>query len=198
MDFDISRSLASVMYQCAAYKPQSGCIPLRIKKKKLAQQVALSNGEMAKLFTIDFQVMLVTSGGGDSWVFPKGSIKKSETKKEAAKRETFEEAGLEGKFAKSIPPLEVADHHKECNLTYYVLYVKKVNKQFDEADKRKRHWFSLATVLQEAIPMKPHIQQAIISTQRALNIHSSSFGNVIKIEYKTKKKEVEAALLSKL
>ncbi|EFA86656.1 hypothetical protein PPL_00457 [Heterostelium album PN500] len=197
-------SLLFSMYQSNSYSPQAGCIPLRIKKKYIdgGNGGALGDkGEQPhdRLVLLDIQVMLVTSGSGETWVFPKGSIKKNETKKKAAKRETFEEAGLKGKIVKSIEPLEVADHHKECNLTYYVLYVKKKKKEWDESDKRLRNWFSLNTVLKERLPMKPHIEQAIIATQRAISIYQNNFGKdpIPKDNFKLKKKELEMALFKK-
>ena len=58
--------------------PRAGCVPFRKK-----------NG------TREF---LKVKGLNRGWVFPAGRVKTGETKRQAAKREAFEEAGVRGKI----------------------------------------------------------------------------------------------------
>ncbi|KAM9996145.1 hypothetical protein ACTFIY_002317 [Dictyostelium cf. discoideum] len=151
-------------YLSTDYNEQAGCIPIRIKKLE---------GSTSSLITLeDVQIMLVTSGtSGINWVFPKGSIKKSESSKQAAKRETFEEAGIKGKILHQLPKITLADHNKGVNITYYPLFVgkkKNTKKDWMEQSKRTRKWFRLSNVLSFIVPIKPHIEAAIIHIQRSI------------------------------
>jgi len=171
-------SEASTKIQSPAYNNQAGCIPIRIKKL-----VASANGS-SLLSLEDFQILLVTSGtSGENWVFPKGSIKKSESKKEAALRETMEEAGVKGKIIKSLTPIDVADHNKGCNLRYFPTYVKKKQSKavWDEKSKRHRKWYRLSDAQTTIYPLKPHIMTSIVALQRAIGVYQQEINQSLKL-----------------
>ncbi|EGC32462.1 hypothetical protein DICPUDRAFT_49581 [Dictyostelium purpureum] len=151
-------------YLSQNYNDQAGCIPIRIKKDE--------NSTNSLITQDDIQIMLVTSGtSGMNWVFPKGSIKKSESNKKAAKRETFEESGIKGKILHQLSPITLADHNKGVNITYFPLFVgkkKNTKKEWMEQTKRQRKWFRLSKVLPILGEVKPHIEAAILQLQRSI------------------------------
>ncbi|EGG15859.1 hypothetical protein DFA_09528 [Cavenderia fasciculata] len=212
--------LPSSAYQIANYTEQGGCIPIRIKKRVVnssnngsptntssgneggAATESSMTSEKRVVLAVDYQVLMVTTAGG-SWVFPKGSVKKSETKKQAAKRETFEEAGIKGKIIKRLEPIQVADHAKGCNITYYPLLVtKKLKKQWDEMDKRQRHWVSIFTdssFLRDDT-FKQHIFYALNALRTSIIAVSSQHVNIYDIEpshWKSTRDQLEDYLLLK-
>eukprot|EP01112_Ceratiomyxa_fruticulosa_P024381 TRINITY_DN9_c0_g1_i3.p1 TRINITY_DN9_c0_g1~~TRINITY_DN9_c0_g1_i3.p1 ORF type:complete len:148 (-),score=24.14 TRINITY_DN9_c0_g1_i3:138-581(-) len=131
------------------YTLQAGCIPIK-----------------GKYGTEKFKVLLVTSSYGGDWVFPKGSVKKGESLKKAAKRETREEAGIKGK---ALAPLEIVhDHERKNSVQYFPLVKKKKDKKKDweESDVRKRKWFTM----QEAFMVitRPCLRDALMRLQRYL------------------------------
>ncbi|KAF2069173.1 hypothetical protein CYY_009504 [Polysphondylium violaceum] len=171
-------SEASTKIQSASYNNQAGCIPIRIKK------LAGSGNGSSLLSLEDFQILLVTSGtSGENWVFPKGSIKKSESKKEAALRETMEEAGVKGKIIKALAPIDVADHHKGCNLRYFPTYVKKKQSKavWDEKSKRHRKWYRLSDAPTTIYPLKPHIMASIVALQRSIGVYQQEINQALKL-----------------
>eukprot|EP01027_Heterolobosea_sp_BB2_P005367 GEZU01008220.1.p1 GENE.GEZU01008220.1~~GEZU01008220.1.p1 ORF type:complete len:214 (-),score=51.77 GEZU01008220.1:81-722(-) len=116
-------------YRNTVYKIQSGCIPVK-----------------GKIGSPSFRVMLVTNWKGKRWVFPKGSVKHGESKKEAAKRETEEEAGIKGKIKGKVG---IVYDDKDLNtIHFYCLKVKKIKKsQWEESTDRKRKWFTVEEAL---------------------------------------------------
>ncbi|RKP14445.1 NUDIX hydrolase domain-like protein [Piptocephalis cylindrospora] len=79
------------------------------------------------------------------WVIPKGGWDDDETREDAAVRETWEEAGVEG----TLGPL-ILSHRKTSNKTgakekgthvqIYELYVSKVAQEWPESGDRQRQW----------------------------------------------------------
>ncbi|KYQ89851.1 hypothetical protein DLAC_09826 [Tieghemostelium lacteum] len=179
-------------YLSENYTDQAGCIPIKIKKdvsqltvtSNTSTSTAIGDGSVStphpifSMLTLnDFYILLVTSGtSGEHWVFPKGSIKKGEKKKVAAKRETLEESGLKGKIIKDLEPIILADHHKGVNLTYFPYLIKDKKKSekksaWQESSKRQRKWFPISQVLQMIAPVKTHIESATIHLQRQLGLY---------------------------
>ena len=87
------------------------------------------------------EFLMITNDDGE-WVFPKGGIDKGESGREAAGREAFEEAGIEGKVKKS--PIGAYEHSPaKPDVTMHSMEVKQVKKKkkWPESESRKRGWY---------------------------------------------------------
>ena len=93
------------------------------------------------------QVLMITSRETARWVIPKGWPMQGLTGAEAATREAWEEAGVEGraqdlllghyayaKMAQPAPPLH-------CAVAVYSLSVENLRRRFPERRQRRRKWF---------------------------------------------------------
>ncbi|NNF70832.1 MAG: NUDIX hydrolase, partial [Rhodobacteraceae bacterium] len=93
-------------------------------------------------------VALVTSRRTRRWVLPKGWPMDGATPSEAAAREAYEEAGLEGRTVDVC--LGIYSYTKAledegdvpCVVAIFPLKVKRVLRDWPEAKQRKRKWFS--------------------------------------------------------
>ncbi|MGL4311481.1 MAG: NUDIX hydrolase [Paracoccaceae bacterium] len=95
------------------------------------------------------EVLLVTSRDTGRWIIPKGWPMQGIAPEEAAAREAWEEAGVEGKI-KSHPlgdytydKVLKASRSVPCRVTVYPLRVTALARRFPERDERSRKWFSL-------------------------------------------------------
>lgn len=93
------------------------------------------------------QVLMVTSRTRKRWIVPKGWPVDGATPAEAAKREAFEEAGVEGKCVGVCLGLysytkEQGEDGLPCVVALYPLKVKNVLRKYPESSERKRKWFS--------------------------------------------------------
>ena len=96
----------------------------------------------------EVQVALVTSRRSRRWVLPKGWPQSGATPSEAAAREAYEEAGIEGKTVDVC--LGIYSYTKAieggtdlpCVVAIFPLKVKRVLPKWPEAKDRKRKWFS--------------------------------------------------------
>ncbi|MDJ0629970.1 MAG: NUDIX hydrolase [Rhodobacter sp.] len=103
------------------------------------------------------QVLLVTSRGTGRWIVPKGWPIDGATPVEAALREAWEEAGVEGKVtgnALGIYSYVKRDdgEHLPCVVAVFPVRVKRLADTYPEAKERRRKWLSLkkaATLLDE-------------------------------------------------
>ncbi|MDJ0825372.1 MAG: NUDIX hydrolase [Rhodobacter sp.] len=104
------------------------------------------------------QVLLVTSRGTGRWILPKGWPIDGATPVEAALREAWEEAGVEGKVTGNA--LGIYSYIKRedgdrmpCVVAVFPVRVKRLADRYPEAKERRRKWFSLkkaAAVLDES------------------------------------------------
>jgi 8-oxo-dGTP pyrophosphatase MutT (NUDIX family) len=105
------------------------------------------------------EVLLITSRETRRWVIPKGWPMEGYTDYNAAKREAFEEAGVEGRIG--IHAIGQFDYHKRmkdsaerlCCVDIYLLHVDALNRNWPEKHQRKREWFSVeeaAELVEEA------------------------------------------------
>lgn len=87
--------------------------------------------------TKEGKVVLVKTRSGGYWIFPKGHREKGRSDRAVAREEAFEEAGVEGvlshKYVEFRTPLG-----KVGRLRLYPMRVKKVCKNYPEADERQR------------------------------------------------------------
>ncbi len=96
------------------------------------------------------QVLLITSRGTGRWIVPKGWPERGLTPGEAAMREDWEEAGVEGRA--SEVGVGVFSYIKRlskgrklpCVALVYPVRVKRLAEEFPEAGQRRRKWFSPA------------------------------------------------------
>eukprot|EP00049_Salpingoeca_infusionum_P014598 m.276000 g.276000 ORF g.276000 m.276000 type:complete len:188 (-) comp15704_c0_seq2:8614-9177(-) len=87
------------------------------------------------------EVLLISSSKKPEWIIPKGGWETDETAEEAARREAYEEAGVEGAVGKLLYSCEYEGKKKMLQLhRYYALSVARQLDDFPEADKRSRQW----------------------------------------------------------
>lgn len=89
------------------------------------------------------EILLVQKVEGEGWGFPKGGVQKNMTESDSAVKETFEEAGVQGKIGKRLGEYIYRKNGKE-QIVY--LYPMKVEKELDvwpEMKIRKRKWVSV-------------------------------------------------------
>ncbi|MCB2115337.1 MAG: NUDIX hydrolase [Rhodobacteraceae bacterium] len=93
------------------------------------------------------EVLLVTSRDTGRWVIPKGWMMKGKTPAEAALREAFEEAGVEGKVVDDLLGVYSYDKVLEgtavqpCVVAVYPVAVARLISRFPERGQRERRWF---------------------------------------------------------
>jgi 8-oxo-dGTP pyrophosphatase MutT (NUDIX family) len=94
------------------------------------------------------QILLITSRQTRRWVVPKGWPMDHLTDFNAAKREAFEEAGIEGRIKRKPIGSFIYDKvlsdggSKRCRVAVFALEVEREIKRWPEAHQRKRKWFS--------------------------------------------------------
>lgn len=101
------------------------------------------------------ELLLVTSKSGNRWTFPKGTIEKGEASHEAAAREAFEEAGVEGDVAR-----EVLGHYYyrkgrrwwPRRVALHSFRVTAESADFPEAGERRRWWVPYEQALDHLKP----------------------------------------------
>jgi 8-oxo-dGTP pyrophosphatase MutT (NUDIX family) len=95
------------------------------------------------------QVLLMTSRDTGRWIIPKGNIDGGTTPAQAAEKEAYEEAGVKGTIASSIP-LGIYTYFKKLGsgkthaaaVEVYLLRVKEQLKKWPEKGERKLSWLS--------------------------------------------------------
>ncbi len=94
-------------------------------------------------------VLLITSRETKRWIIPKGWPMEGRKDYTAAKREAFEEAGVDGRISKealgqfSYEKIGMTGNRRVV-VTIYALEVEKSLKAWPEMKERERQWFSLA------------------------------------------------------
>ncbi|PON89079.1 Dihydroneopterin triphosphate diphosphatase [Trema orientale] len=113
-----------------------GCIPYRYK---ISQQASVKDAK-------ELQVLVISSQKGKGMLFPKGGWEKDESKKEAALRETMEEAGVRGVVEHELGHWSFKSKTYD---TYYdgYMFPLLVQEELDlwpEMDFRQRKWMSVS------------------------------------------------------
>ena len=95
-----------------------------------------------------WSVLVVTSQTRGRWIFPKGNLEGNESHADAATREAFEEAGVNGTLLTDFPMTAVVSRltsngMEKIPVTYYPLLVQKQFKSWPEAKDRERRWVGI-------------------------------------------------------
>ncbi|KAI9228339.1 MAG: NUDIX hydrolase domain-like protein [Piptocephalis tieghemiana] len=99
------------------------------------------------------QILLISSRKHPGrWVIPKGGWDNDETCEEAALRETWEEAGVEGTLGSLIyslhrPSSKVESKEKGTHFQVYELLVTKIHETWPESLDRERRWMGYEEAL---------------------------------------------------
>jgi ADP-ribose pyrophosphatase YjhB (NUDIX family) len=85
------------------------------------------------------KIILITSRKSNQWIVPKGDLFPHKSKRDAALREAYEEAGVIGQINKNIKcQISITSHGKKRDLTLYPMLVKTQLKKWHEKSQRKR------------------------------------------------------------
>ncbi|KAG1179911.1 hypothetical protein G6F70_000922 [Rhizopus microsporus] len=138
---------------------------------------------------INKRFLLVTSASNPgSWVIPKGGWEKDETQKQAAMRETWEEAGVKGTITRHVGVFaEKSRHGVKAHHWIYEMEIKEVTKKFPEQKKRERRWF---TYNEAMLVVKAHyIKDAISLSSLSPLVHPENLEEKKKKKKKKKKEK---------
>jgi 8-oxo-dGTP pyrophosphatase MutT (NUDIX family) len=84
-----------------------------------------------------------------TWVFPKGHIEPGEPAPDAARRETWEEAGVDGDLLGPIGrPLEFESGHEPVRVQYFLIHARS---ETDSLEGREKRWLPLDEAVSELI-----------------------------------------------
>lgn len=103
----------------------------------------------------EIQILLVQKKESASWGFPKGGVQENMNEKESAAKETFEEAGVQGKVGKRIGEYLYKKNGRNQVVFLYPMLVTKELEQWPEMAWRQRQWFSIEET-KKLIPKKLH------------------------------------------
>jgi 8-oxo-dGTP pyrophosphatase MutT (NUDIX family) len=96
----------------------------------------------------EYEVLIVTSSSGKSWVFPKGGVEPDMTSKDSAVKEVLEEAGV---VCRVVATFEDRYRYVKNGVMQVVtMYTARFVQQHDkwlEQDKRLRQWVSIDVAL---------------------------------------------------
>ncbi|SCW01532.1 LAFE_0E01750g1_1 [Lachancea fermentati] len=131
-------------------------------------------------------LMIQSSAHKKKWVLPKGGVESDEADyKDTARRETWEEAGVEGEIVKSLGAIEdmrppkdwnkdrkafeeatndsvVSKHPPRSEFHFYEMDVTSVVDEYPEKHKRNRKWFSYKDAKEELLKAKrPELLEAL-------------------------------------
>lgn len=115
----------AITSQIVAGRRVAGTVPIRFD----------ANGEP--------EILLVTSSRNKSWVIPKGEIEEGESARDAALRESLEEAGVVGSIGEAeLGNYEYTRASVRNVVAVYALFVKEERSDWRDRGIRDRRWFS--------------------------------------------------------
>jgi 8-oxo-dGTP pyrophosphatase MutT (NUDIX family) len=103
------------------------------------------------------EILLITSRETKRWVIPKGWPMKGRTDYNAAKREAFEEAGVEGRIStKSLGSFDYEKRTKKggvkpCRVMIYPLEISTIRRNWPEKSERQRAWFKVEDAVAKVV-----------------------------------------------
>ncbi|SCB40685.1 NUDIX hydrolase [Rhizobium hainanense] len=112
----------------------------------------------------DSEIALVVSRTSGSWGIPKGHVELGETSQQAAEREAFEEAGVEGSALE--PVIGRFSYRKEgrsllYSVSVHLLHVQAIASSYPEKDERRIRWVPLTVAMREVA--NPELRRIIAS-----------------------------------
>jgi 8-oxo-dGTP pyrophosphatase MutT (NUDIX family) len=112
------------------------------------------------------EIALVTTPGGKRWVVPKGSIDEGERSRDAAIRETEEEAGLIGRLKhRPLGRYRFKRHNEKYEVEVYLMHVTVVLDYWLEARQRRRRWIKIdkaAAIVRADLQPFIHVVQRLV------------------------------------
>jgi 8-oxo-dGTP pyrophosphatase MutT (NUDIX family) len=111
------------------------------------------------------EVLLITSRDTGRWVIPKGWPMEGCSPAEAAAREAWEEAGVEGLVTKDGLGLFAYEkvlspkHALSCQVEVFALRVAKLVSKFPERKERRRKWFAAEKAARKVV--EPQLRQLL-------------------------------------
>lgn len=92
------------------------------------------------------EILLITSIRRGRWIIPKGVVEPDMTPGESARKEAFEEGGIDGVLSGfSMGSYRYRKWGGICTVEVYILRVTHIFDEWPESDQRKRQWFPLET-----------------------------------------------------
>ena len=135
----------------AGAQRKAAVIPYRIRKNRV-------------------EVALVTTSGGKGWIVPKGSVDRGEQIRDAAIRETEEEAGLLGVLSRK--PLGRYLHVNgdgACHVDVYAMRVTKELEHWMEDRHRRRRWMAVADAAER---LRKELRKFVTAVERLVEAES--------------------------
>ncbi len=130
---------------------QAAVIPFRIRHERL-------------------EIALVTTPNGKRWVVPKGSLDEGERSRDAAIRETEEEAGLIGDLEpKPLGRYRFTRANERYEVEVYLMRVTTVLDSWMEAGLRRRRWLSVdkaAALVREDLQPFVHVVARLVRSRK--------------------------------
>ncbi|KAE8125860.1 hypothetical protein FH972_020629 [Carpinus fangiana] len=121
-------------YDMKGYRQVVGCIPYRYRETNQSSSIK------------ELEVLLISSQKGQAMMFPKGGWEVDESKEDAAKRETLEEAGVTGKVEKLLGVWSYKSKRRDIMHEGYMfpLHVSQQLDRWPEEKLRLRKWMTVA------------------------------------------------------
>jgi 8-oxo-dGTP pyrophosphatase MutT (NUDIX family) len=92
----------------------------------------------------EWEVCLIRRRGTKAWGIPKGQVDRGETHRQAALKEAWEEAGLEGTIlGRRLGTYEYMKGGTPLTVAVYVMAVEREGRVWDEIAFRERRWLPL-------------------------------------------------------
>ena len=130
---------------------QAAVIPFRIRHERL-------------------EIALVTTPNGKRWVVPKGSLDKGERSRDAAIRETEEEAGLIGDLEpRPLGRYRFTRDNERYEVDVYLMRVTVVLDSWLESGLRRRRWLRVdkaAALVREDLQPFVHVVQRLVHRRK--------------------------------
>jgi phosphohistidine phosphatase len=110
------------------------------------------------------EVLLITSRRRGRWIIPKGIVEPGMSALESARKEAYEEAGIEGEL--SPDPIGEYKYDKwggTCTVKVFKMEVRQVSEAWPESGSRRREWMTIETAARAV--EEPRLRELIRSIE---------------------------------